>query len=364
MKIKAAVVHKKGGPFVIEELELDEPRADEVLVRMKASGLCHTDLAGRDQLLPLAHDGVFGHEGAGVVEKVGSNVKNVQPGDHVVMSYLYCGVCPACKRGTPGLCVDFFALNFSGARADGSLTMRKGKEKIHGSFFGQSSFATYALPTDRNVVKVPKDLPLELLGPFGCGIQTGAGGVINSLKASPGSSIAVFGAGSVGVSAILGAVVSGCTTIIAVDVHPKRLTDALGFGATHTVNSAKTDAVKQIQKITGGGVDYSLECTGIPKVMRQAFDVVAKGGTAGLIGSAPPDAEVALNKQDLLNGRSVLGIVEGDCVSSIFIPRLLDLYKAGRFPFEPMIKTYPFDQINQAVEDVEKGKTLKAVLRF
>ena len=364
MKIKAAVVREKGSPFVIEELELDEPRADEVLVRMTASGLCHTDLAARDQLLPLAHSGVFGHEGAGVVEKVGSDVKKVQPGDHVVMSYLYCGVCPACKSGAPGHCVDFFALNFSGARADGSLTMRKGKEKIHGSFFGQSSFASYALPTDRNVVKVAKDLPLELLGPFGCGIQTGAGGVINSLKARPGSSIAVFGVGSVGVSAILGAVVCGCTTIIAVDVHPKRLTDALGFGATHTVNSAKTDPVQEIRKITGGGVDYSLECTGIPKVMRQAFDALPVGGTAGLIGSAPPDAEVALNMQDLLNGRTVLGIVEGDCVSSIFIPQLLDLYKAGRFPFERMIKAYPFDHINKAVEDVEKGKTLKAVLRF
>ena len=364
MKIKAAVVRKKGGPFVIEELELDEPRQDEVLVRMAASGLCHTDLAGRDQLLPMAHTGVFGHEGAGVVEKVGSNVKNVRPGDHVVMSYLYCGVCPACRRGAPGLCVDFFPLNFSGARADGSVTMRKGNEKIHGSFFGQSSFASYTLPTDRNVVKVSKDLPLELLGPFGCGIQTGAGGVINSLKASPGTSIAIFGAGSVGVSAILGAVVSGCATIIAVDVHPKRLTGAKGFGATHTVNSAKTDPVQAIQKITGGGVDYSLECTGIPKVMRQAFDALAKGGTAGLIGSAPPDADVALNMQALLNGRHVVGIVEGDCVSSIFIPQLLDLYKAGRFPFEGMIRTYPFEKINEAVEDSEKGKTLKAVLRF
>ena len=364
MKIKAAVVRKKGGPFIIEEIDLDEPRADEVLVRVVASGLCHTDLAARDQHLPMPHEGVFGHEGGGVVEKVGSSVKSVQTGDHVVMSFLYCGVCPACKKGTPGRCANFHPLNFSGARADGSITMHKGREKIRGSFFGQSSFASHALATDRNVVKVPKDVPLEILGPFGCGIQTGAGGVINSLKAHPGSSIAVFGAGSVGVSAILGAVVSGCTTIIAIDVHPGRLKGAKGFGATHTINSTRKDPVEEIRKITGGGVDYSLECTGIPRVLRQAVDALAVGGTAGLIGSAPPGVEVGLEMETLLNGRTVRGIVEGDCVSSIFIPQLLELYKAGRFPFNRMMKSYPFEQINQAAEDSEKGRTLKAILRF
>jgi len=176
MRIKAAVVYEKGGPFVMEELDLDEPREDEVLVRIVASGVCHTDLAARDQHLLLPLPGVFGHEGSGVVEKVGPSVKKVQPGDHVVMSYLSCGVCPACKKGDPGHCAEFLPSNFGGSRVDGSLTMRKGPEEIHGSFFGQSSFASHALATDRNVVKVDKDLPLEMLGPLGCGIQTGAGG--------------------------------------------------------------------------------------------------------------------------------------------------------------------------------------------
>ena len=364
MKIKAAVVHEKGGPFTIEELDLDEPRADEVLVRIVGSGVCHTDLAVRDQHLPSPLPGVFGHEGSGVVEKVGSSVTKVKPGDHVVMSYLTCGDCPACLKGTPVQCRELFLSNFGGVRADGSLTIRKGEEQIHGSFFGQSSFATYALATDRNVVKVDKDLPLEILGPLGCGVQTGAGGVINSLKARPGSSIAIFGAGSVGVSAILGAMVCGCTTIIAVDVLDERLNGAKSFGATHVVNSTLTDPVQEIQKITGVGVDFSLECTGVPTVLRQAVDALAVGGIAGLIGGAPPESEVRLDHLGILNGRTVRGIVEGDSIPSIFIPQLIDLYKIGRFPFDRMIKFYPFEQINQAVEDSEQGKTLKAILRF
>lgn len=363
MKIKAAIVREKGQPFVIEEIELDEPRADEVLVRIVGTGLCHTDLVARDQHLPVPLPGVFGHEGAGVVEKVGSAVKKVQVGDHVVMSYLSDGTCPSCKKGVPTHCSTFFPGNFSGARLDGSTTMRKGSETIHGSFFSQSSFASYSLANERNVVKVDVGLPLEMLGPLGCGIQTGAGGVINSLKARPGTSIAVFGAGSVGVSAIMAAVVSGCTTIIAVDINDGRLETSRSFGATHTVNSTATDPVQKILDITGGGSDYALECTGIPKVLRQAVDCLAMGGACGLIGAAPAGSEVSLDMQTILNGRTVLGVVEGDSIPDVFIPQLLDFYKAGRFPFDRMITFYPFDQINQAAEDSMSGKTLKAILR-
>jgi aryl-alcohol dehydrogenase len=364
MRIKAAVVREKSGPFLIEELELDAPREDEVLVRMVACGLCHTDLVARDQYIPVPLPGVFGHEGAGVVELVGARVTKVAPGDHVAMSYLSCGVCNECKKGMPTHCVNFLPSNFAGARSDGSVTMRKGKEVIHGSFFGQSAFASFALATERNVVKVPKDLPIEIMGPLGCGIQTGAGGVINSLKARPGSSIAVFGAGSVGVSAIMAALVSGCTTIIAVDINDKRLKKAKEFGATHTINSAKTDPVQRIMGITGGGVDYSLDCAGIPAVLRKAFESLAWGGVAGLIGAAPAGSEVCLDMQTLLNGRGLIGIVEGDAVSDVFIPQLIELYKQGRFPFDRMITFYPFEKINQAAEDSEKGKALKAILRF
>ncbi len=364
MKIKAAVVREKSGPFLIEEVELDEPREDEVLVRIAGCGLCHTDLTAQHQGLPVKLPGVFGHEGAGVVEKVGSLVKKVKPGDHVAMSYISCGVCNACIKGHPTHCEMFPPLNFFGTRPDGSVTMRKGKETIYGSFFGQSTFASHALATERNIVKVPKDVPIEMLGPMGCGIQTGAGGVFNSLKAEPGTSIAVFGAGSVGVSAIMAAVVCGCTKIIAVDINNTRLKTARELGATHTINSGESDPIAEIQKITGSGADYSLECTAIPKVLRQAVDSLAVGGKCGLIGAAPLGTEVILDMQSILNGRTVLGIVEGDAVSAILIPKLIELYKQGRFPFDKMIKFYPFDQINQAVEDSEKGKTLKAILRL
>lgn len=364
MKIKAAVIREKGGKFLIEDLELDEPRENEVLVRMVACGLCHTDLVARDQHLPLPLPGVFGHEGAGVVERVGSRVTKVAPGDHVTMSYLSCGTCGPCKKGEPTHCDEFLSSNFSGVRADGSMTMRKGREKIHGSFFGQSTFATYALATDRNIVKVPKELPLEIMGPLGCGIQTGAGGVINSLAVKPGSSIAVFGTGSVGVSAIMAALVSGATTIIAVDINNQRLRGAKKFGATHLINSKKTNPVAEIQRLTGGGVDYALECTGIAPVLRQAFDSLRMGGKCGLIGAAPAGMEVALDMQNILNGRTLIGVVEGDSIPDVFIPQLIELYRHGRFPFDRMMTFYPFDQINQAAEDSEKGKTLKAVLRF
>jgi aryl-alcohol dehydrogenase len=364
MKIKAAVVREKSGPFVIEEIELDDPRDDEVLVRVVGCGVCHTDLICRDQYLPVALPAVFGHEGSGVVEKVGSRVKKVAPGDHVVMSYLSCGTCPACSKGIPSHCATWFSLQFGGARADGSVTMRKSGETIHGSFFGQSSFASYALANERNVVKVRKDVPLEMVGPFGCGIQTGAGGVINSLKARPGSSIAIFGTGSVGLSAVMTAVLCGCTTIIAVDINEGRLTTARNFGATHTVNSSHANPVEEIQRMTGGGVEYALECAGIPKVLRQAVDCLAWGGVAGLIGAARAEAEVSLDMITLLNGRTVLGVVEGDSIPDIFIPQLIDLYMQGRFPFDKMLKFYPFDRINDAAEDSEKGKTIKAVVRM
>jgi aryl-alcohol dehydrogenase len=363
MKIKAAVVREKSGPFLIEDIELDEPGEGEILVRIAGCGLCHTDLTARNQDMPVKLPGVYGHEGSGIVEKTGVGVKKIKTGDHVVMSYDSCGVCDSCLKGFPSHCDAFPFLNFFSTRPDGTATMKKGKETIYGSFFGQSSFASYALASERNTVKVPDYIPIELLGPLGCAIQTGAGGVINSLNAKPGTSIAVFGAGSVGISAIMAAVVSGCTKIIAVDINEGRLNTARGFGATHVINSGKSDPVAEIQKITGQGVNYSLECTAIPKVFRQAVDSLKMGGKCGLIGAAAFGTEVTFDMLNILNGRTITGIVMGDGVPGIFIPKLIELYQQGRFPFDKMIKFYPFDQINQAAEDSEKGRTLKAVLR-
>jgi aryl-alcohol dehydrogenase len=365
MEIKAAVVHEKSGKFVIEQLELSDPNDDEVLVRIAAAGICHTDLAGRDMHLPIPPPpSVFGHEAAGVVERVGARVTKVKQGDHVVLAWDYCGACSSCKSGKELSCLNFFLHNFHGSRPDGTPTLHKGDQVIHGSFFCQSSFADFALANERNVVKVPEDLPLEILAPMGCGVMTGAGAVMNSLHPRPGASIAVFGVGNVGMSAVLAAVVCGCTTIVAVDVHSNRLEMAKELGATHNVNAAETDPVEAILDITGGGAQFSLECVGNPKVLRQAVDVLPRLGVCGLTGVVPPGTEVSLNMDLLMNGRTVTGILGGDAIPDLFIPKLIELHSQGRFPFDRMITFYPFDEINRAVEDMEKGRVMKPVLRM
>jgi aryl-alcohol dehydrogenase len=365
MEIKAAVVFETGGDFSIEQLELSDPRDDELLVRVVGAGICGTDLGARDGHLPIpSPPSVFGHEGAGVVEKVGARVTKVKPGDHVVLGWDYCGACSACKAGKVLYCLNFFLHNFHGARPDGTITLRKGDRLIHGSFFNQSSFADFALANERNVIKVREDVPLEILGPLGCGVMTGAGAVMNSFQPRPGASIAVFGVGPVGMSAVLGAVVCGCTTIIAVDINPDRLEVAQELGATHTVNASEVDPVEAVLDITGRGPEFSLECVGNPKVLRQAVDVLPRLGVCGLLGVVPPGTEVALNMDLIMNGRTVKGILGGDAIPDLFIPRLIELYSRGRFPFDRLITFYPFDDINQAVEDMEKGRVIKPVLRL
>jgi aryl-alcohol dehydrogenase len=364
MEIKAAVVFEKSGDFSIEKLELSEPNDDEVLVRIVGVGICHTDLGARDGHLPIPPPpSVFGHEGAGIVEKVGARVTKVKPADHVVLGWDYCGACTSCKAGKELYCLNFFLHNFHGARPDGTTTLRKGDQVIHGSFFCQSSFADFALANERNVVKVREDVPLEILGPMGCGVMTGAGAVMNALQPRPGSSIAIFGVGPVGMSAVLGAVVSGCTTIIAVDRHAGRLKMAKELGATHIINASEMDPVKAILDVTGGGAEFSLECVGNPKVLRQAVDVLPRLGVCGLLGVVPPGTEVALDMDAIMNGRTVRGILGGDAIPDLFIPRLIELYSQGRFPFDRLITFYPFDEINKAVEDMEKGLVIKPVLR-
>ncbi len=365
MQIRAAVVHETRGKFALEQLDIADPNDDEVLVRIVAVGICHTDLGARDGHLPIPPPpSVFGHEGAGVVEKVGMRVTKVKPGDHVVLSYDYCGACSACKAGRSSCCLNFFLHNFHGARPDGSTTLRMGDQVIHGSFFSQSSFADFALASERNVVPVRNDVPLEILGPLGCGVQTGAGAVMNTLRPSPGSSIAVFGVGNVGLSAVLSAVVCGCTTIIAVDVHPARLKMARELGATHILNASETDPVQSILDITGGGAEFSLECVGNPKVLRQAVDVLPRMGVCGLTGVVPPGTEVVLDMDRIMNARSVKGIIEGDSIPDLFIPKLVDLHCQGRFPFDRLIAFYPFQEINQAVQDMESGRVIKPILRL
>ncbi|RKE36450.1 aryl-alcohol dehydrogenase [Paraburkholderia sp. BL23I1N1] len=362
--IRAAVVREKSGLFELEEIQLDAPREHEVLVEIRGTGICHTDMVVRDQYFPTPLPAVLGHEGAGVVVQVGAAVTKVAPGDHVVLTYASCGVCANCQKGLYGYCPDLYARNFSGARPDGSSPCCSAHgEKLAGYFFAQSSFGEFALATERNVVKVRHDVPIEIMGPLGCGIQTGAGAVMNALKPGAGSSIAVFGAGSVGLSAIMAGRVVGCTTIVAVDLNASRLALAEELGATHTINAADGHPVERIKSLTAGeGVQYSLECTGIPKVVRQAVDCLRLTGTCGVIGVAPLGTEVVLDLNSILFGRNVRGIIEGDSIPDIFIPQLIDLWKQGRFPFDRLIKKYPLSQINEAVQASEQGEVLKAIV--
>jgi aryl-alcohol dehydrogenase len=364
--ITAAVARAKGEPFEIQQARIRGPKDDEVLVRVVATGLCHTDLIVRDQYYPVPLPSVLGHEGAGIVEEVGPAVKDLKAGDHVVLTYGACGHCNACNGGHGAYCKQFFGLNFGGGDLQGRTAIEDEEGRpLHDHFFAQSSFASFALARENNAIKVPQDAPLELLGPLGCGIQTGAGAVINSLKVRPGSSFASLGAGAVGLSAVMAARVAGATTIIAVDVVPSRLALAKELGATHTVNSREVDMIEAIRQITDGGVDFALESTGRSEVLSQGIEALGSLGAIGVVGAPPlgTKAEFDINSL-LLGGRTIRGIVEGDSVPQVFIPQLVQLYQQGRFPFDKLVRFYSLDQINEAAEDSTRGVTLKPILRF
>jgi len=367
MRITAAVTDSVGAPLSIRALELDEPRPDEVRVRLVASGVCHTDAVVRDGWIPTTFPIVLGHEGSGVVEAVGSSVTHVAPGDHVVLTAASCGVCRSCVSGHQSYCLESYGQNFAGGRGfgtDGSLTDDAGNA-INSHFFGQSSFSSHVNAAGRSVVKVRKDVPLELLGPLGCGVQTGAGAVLNVLRPGPGDSIAIFGTGAVGMSALLAAVVARASTIIAVDVNPARLEVARELGATHTVNGADEDALERIREITGGGVRFALDTTGVGAVFTQMVDALAPAGHAGEIGAAKAGTIGGIDIGTTLGrGVTVSFILEGDSVPQLFIPELIELWQAGAFPFDRLVKQYAFADINRAFEDSERGDTLKPVVVF
>lgn len=363
-EIKAAVVRDQGGPFSVETLTLETPRRDEILVRVVATGMCHTDMVARDLVYDVPHPIVLGHEGAGIVEAVGEDVRKVAPGDAVVLTYMWCGHCRPCYLGKMYYCENMYPLCFGGARLDKSTATRDAQgNNIHDHFFGQSSFGTLALASERNVVKVPQDAPLEILGPLGCGIQTGA--VMNALKVHPGTSFVVFGAGAVGLSAVMAAQICGATTIIAADVVPARLETAKELGATHVVNSEQINPVEAIKQITHGGADFSLEATGIPAVLRQAIDSTGTLGKCGIVGAAKLGAEASFDVNDvMIPGKTIRGILQGESVPDVFIPQLIELHMQGRFPFDRLIKFYSLDDINQAAADSEQGVTVKPVIRM
>jgi aryl-alcohol dehydrogenase len=365
MKITAAVVRERGGAFGIEEVDLCDPRADELLVEVHASGMCATDLHGRDAYYTAQFPKVFGHEGAGVVRAVGSGVSKFKSGDHVVMAYPWCGECPNCKTQRQTYCLHANDLKHGGTRADGTTLHSKNGQAIYGSFFQQSSFGTFTIANERFAVKVRDDVPLTSVSALACGGQTGAGAVLNVMKPKPGDSFVVFGVGAVGLSGMLSAKIAGCDPIIAVDVHEHRLKLAGELGATHTINhSGRTDVVAEIKKITGLGARFTLETSAIASVFREAVEALMPAGTCVLLGSARKGTEVSFETPFLQNGRTVRGVIQGDSVPQQFIPQLVDHIAAGRFPVERMITFYDLADINRAAAESASGKTIKPVLRM
>lgn len=361
MRTEAAIVDERGGAFRLFDVELAELRPDEVLVEVVATGICHSDVAARDGDLPIPPlPAVFGHEGAGRVIAVGDAVTKVAVGDHVVLTFLSCGRCHDCLDHLPSRCDHFISLNMGGSRPDGSFIHQRDAAPVYGSFFGQSSFARHAIACERSVIKVPRDLPLPVLAPLGCGIQTGAGTVLKHLKARPEASIAIFGAGTVGLAAIMGAKIAGCATIIAVDLQQARRDLARELGATHAID-AKADVADIIKEIAAGGVDHAIECSGASKAAEAAIQSIRKGGTVSLVGVPRAGATITVPHFALMAGVTST-VCEGDVDPDEFIPELIEHYRAGRLPLECLIRFFPFEQINEAVAEAEAGRAIKPVL--
>jgi aryl-alcohol dehydrogenase len=363
MEIKAAVVMEKGQPFQIKKLELDAPKFNEVLVKVIACGVCHTDEVAWQQIIPVPLPAVFGHEGCGVIEEVGPGVTNFKKGDRVGFSYGYCGSCEACRSGHPYGCETDHELNFSGKQFDGTKRLHYNGQEVS-SFFGQGAFATYSIVHVNSLISVPDGVDLAMVGPLGCGIQTGAGAVLNYLKPDPASSIIITGCGPVGLSAVMAARIAGCTTIIACDVVASRLEMAEELGATHTMNSKNVESVvAEVKKLTRIGTNYAIDCTGIGACVRQSLNCIRSLGTCIVLG-ATQELTIHVQNELMGAGKKLVGLVEGCSIPQIFIPELLEYYQKGMFPFDKLITYYDFKNINQAFEDTHKGEVIKAILKI
>lgn len=365
MQTLAAVARQPHVDFTIETLTVGEPRADEVRVAIAGVGVCHTDLIFRDQFAPYPLPAVLGHEGAGTIEALGANVEGLAVGDKVVLGFSSCGHCPRCVEALPSYCQSFPPLNYAGMRLeDGSKAYAAGDEPVSSHFFGQSSFAGHAIVRARNVVKVETDAPLELLGPLGCGFQTGAGGVMRSLAARPGSSIAIIGGGPVGLAAVMGAKISGCATIVLVEPIALRRTEAERLGATHVVDPATGDLATTLRGIVPEGFDNVFDTSGNVAAIEAGLSLLGAHGALGLVGvPKAADAAISVNIAALMTpGHRIIGIIEGDSDPQTFIPELLSHHKAGRFPFDSLIRTYPLADINEAIAAQARGEIVKVVL--
>jgi len=362
MKITAAIVKEKDDDIKFEEVELDDPQENEVLVEVKATGICHTEFGIQHQHIATPMPIALGHEGAGVIKKVGANVKEFSPGDHVVITFASCGECRCCTKGYPNSCESFGALNFGGNMLDGSRRLSKQGNSV-ANLFGQSSLASYCVAHKNNVVKVEEDVDFHLLAPLACGIQTGVGTIVNKLNPEPDACVAVFGCGSVGLSAIMGAAILGCNKIIAIDVSPERLELAKEFGATHAVNGKEQEVTEVIIELTAGGVDYAVESSGISAVVVQAIQSLRARGKLAIVGVSG-DTTINIHDDLIPPNRTIMGVTQGDSNPKVFIPKLIEFYKEGKLPLDKMIVQYSHTRLDDALDDMRSGKTIKPVIVF
>lgn len=357
-----AILTTNNNPFEKTNIELNDIQEDEVLVKVIATGVCHTDATVINNEMPTPKPVVLGHEGAWIVEKVGAHVKTLKEGDHVVLGFSYCGHCDNCLEGKSGACENMTELNFLGKNEDGETPIHNEDGEDIAQFFGQSSFAHYSVVKETNAVKVSNDVDLRYLGPLGCGFMTGSGTVLNALNPKAGSSIAVFGTGAVGLSAIMAARLVGCTTIIAVDIHDSRLELAKELGATHTINSTNVVAEDKIKEITGKGVKYAVETTGVPEVTLSSVRSLSVSGECATVAVGSRDLTFNVTEEIMVPGKTLKGVIEGDSNPHIMIPKLVTFFKQGNFPIDKLIKFYNLDTIADAFEDSKSGQTIKPVL--
>lgn len=361
----AAVVDAPESGFQLRRATIGDPRADEVLVRVEAVGVCHTDVSVAEGKFGTPFPIVVGHEGTGRVEAVGSAVQHVAVGDRVVLSFDYCGHCRNCRDGRPTYCYENWPRNFGGGRLDGTTSLELDGAPVHSHFNGQSSFAEYSVCPQHSAIRVESDIPAALLAPIGCGVQTGAGAVLNVLRPEPRDAIAIFGLGAVGLSGVMGAAIRGCETIVAVDPNPGRRALAEELGATLTIDPAAADPVEAIRALAPDGIQFSLEMSGVPAVLQQAISVLAPGSTCGLVGAPPVGTRFPLDIHEILSfGRRLQGIVLGDSVPRRFLPELVSYWEEGRLPIEKLVETFPFTRIDEAIESARSGRVVKPVLEL
>lgn len=361
---RAAVL--QAGAFVVSDVEFSEPGRGEVLVKLTASGLCHTDLGVMAGGIPFPTPGIIGHEGAGVVERVGAAVSSVAPGDKVLLSFTSCAECDGCRSGHPAYCETWLPRNLLGElRGEDSGTISRDGDPIAAHFFGQSSFGQYALADERSIVKVAQDADLATLAPLGCGVITGFGSMWNVLDPGADDIVAVYGTGAVGLSGVIAAQTRGPKALIAIDIVDDRLDLARELGATATINAKTEDVAARIAAITGGhGVDKSFDTTGSPAVARGALDAASTRGTVLVCGAPPPGTEIPVDIQGILTGKVLRGVTMGDTDPRALIPQLVAMHSAGRLPLEKLEKRYTLEEINQAAADMHSGVTVKPVIIF